>query len=146
MSGYIKSTMNAVESVLASLTQGPVFAVSVDASFEEAASQCRKLCAAIHEQCQKNNACYRDIEFETQLDFFSSRRMCLDGLDLSTAEDEPLGPRSVKRARVGSLEIHFFLRYRLNTQDIFERPTFSVASATAGEFGKNDSILLPWHC
>lgn len=106
MSGYIKSTMNAVESVLASLTQGPVFAVSVDASFEEAASQCRKLCAAIHEQCQKNNACHRDIEFETQLDFFSSRRMCLDGLDLSTAEDEPLGPRSVKRARVGPLEIH----------------------------------------
>ena len=106
VSGYIKSTMDATQSVIASLTPGPVLAVSVDASFEEAASQCRKLCAAIHEQCQKNNACHRDIDFEIQLDLLNGRRMCLDGLDLSNSEDERLYPKSVKRVRVGPSEIH----------------------------------------
>ena len=105
MSGYIKSTTNAIQSVMASLTPGPVFAVSVDASFEEAASQCRKLCAAIHEQCQKNNACHRDIDFEIQLDLLNGKRMCLDGLDLPNTEDEPFDPKSVKRVRVGCSEI-----------------------------------------
>lgn len=145
MSGYIKSTMNEVQSVLDSLTLGPVFAVSVDASFEEAASQCRKFCAAIHEQCQKNNACHRDIDFETHFDLLSSRRMCLDGLDLSTAEDEPLGPKSVKRVRVCLSKIKSHFRYELSTQDIFENPTFSIAEATGGEFGQIDSTLLSWH-
>ena len=106
MSGYIKSTMNATQSVIASLTPGPVLAVSVDASFEEVASQCRKLCSTIHEQCLKNNACHRDIEFEIQLDLSNGRRMCLDGLDLSNSEDEHLDPKSVKRVRVGRSEIH----------------------------------------
>ena len=55
VSGYIKSTINAIQSVMTS-HPGPICAVSVDASFEEAASQCRKLCAAMHEQCQRNNA------------------------------------------------------------------------------------------
>lgn len=106
MSGYIKSTINAIQSVMARLSPGPICAVSVDASFEEAASQCRKLCAAIHEQCQRNNAYYRDIDFEVQLDLLNGKRMCLDGLDLPDAIDEPLDPKSVKRVRVGPSEIH----------------------------------------
>ena len=107
--------MNSIQSVLAGLTPGPIFAVSVDASFEEAASRCRKLCAAIHEQCQKNNACYRDIDFEIHIDLLSSRRTCLDGLDLSTTEDEPLDPKSVKRVRVGPSMPYNLFRYMLNT-------------------------------
>ena len=106
MSGYIKSTINAIQSIMAGLSPGPICAVSVDASFEEAASQCRKLCAAIHEQCQRNNAYYRDIDFEVQLDLLNGRRMCLDGLDLPDPYDEPLDPKAVKRVRVGLLAIH----------------------------------------
>ena len=107
--------MNSVQSVLAGLTPGPVSAVSVDASFEEAASQCRRFCAAIHEQCQKNNACYRDNDFEIHIDLLSSRRTCLDGLDLSTTENEPLDPKSVKRVRVGPSMQYNLLRYMLTT-------------------------------
>ncbi|KAM0798372.1 hypothetical protein BDR22DRAFT_809018 [Usnea florida] len=108
--------MNSIQSVLAGLTSGPVFAVSVDESFEEAASQCRNLCAAIHEQCQKNNACYRDIDFEIHIDLLSSRRTCLDGLDLSTTDDDLLMPKSVKRVR-----------------DVFKMPKFSIARATGDD-------------
>ena len=50
---------------------------------------------------KKNNACYRDIDFEIHIDLLSGRRTCLDGLDLSTTDDEPLDPKSVKRVRVG---------------------------------------------
>ena len=107
--------MNSIQSVLAGLTPGPVFAVSVDASFEEAASQCRNLCAAIHEQCQKNNACYRDIDFEIHIDLLSSRRTCLDGLDLSTTDDDLLMPKSVKRVRVGPSMQYKLFRYMLTT-------------------------------
>ena len=106
MSGYIKSTMNAIQSVLAGLTPGPVSAISIDASFEKAASQCRKLCAAIHEECQKNNSFYRDVDFEIHLDLLSGRRLCLDGLDQPENEVEPLDPKSVKRVRVGPSKIH----------------------------------------
>ena len=105
MSGYIKSTINAIQSVMVRLSPGPICAISVDSSFEEAASQCRKLCAAIHEQCQRNNAYHRDIDFEVQLDLLNGRRMCLDGLDLPNADEEPLDPKSVKRVRVGNSEI-----------------------------------------
>ena len=105
MSGYIKSTMNAIQSVLASLPSGPVSAVSLDANFEEAASQCRKLCAAIDEQCHKNNAYFRDNDFEIHLDLLNDRRVCLDGLDLATTDDNPLDPKSVKRVRVGNSKI-----------------------------------------
>lgn len=145
MSGYIKSTMNAVQSVLASLTPGPISAVPVDASFEEAASQCRKLCAAIHEQCQRNNTCHRDIDFEIQFDLLNGRRMRLDGLDLPTADDDPLDPKSVKRVRVGLSEAHS-LRNMLSTQDIFESPAFSIASATGGEFKNIYSISFLGDC
>ena len=31
--------------------------------------------------------------------------MCLDGLDLPNADEEPLDPKSVKRVRVGTSEI-----------------------------------------
>ena len=106
VSGYIKSTINAIQSVMARLSPGPICAVSVDASFEEAASQCRKLCAAIHEQCKRDNAYYRDIEFEVQLDLLNGKRMCLDGLDLPNASDAPLDPKSVKRVRVGLSYFH----------------------------------------
>ena len=106
MSGYIKSTINAIQSVMARLSPGPISAVSVDASFEEAASQCRRVCAAIHEPCQRNNAYHRDIDFDVQLDLLNERKMCLDGLDLPDPIDKPLDPKSVKRVRVGPSEIH----------------------------------------
>ena len=64
VSGYTKSTLNLIQSIMATLSPGSICAVSVDGSFEEAASQYRKLCAAIHEQRQGNNTCYRDIDFE----------------------------------------------------------------------------------
>lgn len=122
VSRYIKSTMNAIQSVLASLTPGPVSSFSVDASFEEAASQCRKLCAAIHEQCQKNNICYRDIDFEIHHDLLDSRRMCLDGLDLPTTEDEPLDPKSVKRVRVGPSKTHSLSQVYAKYLGHFQKP------------------------
>lgn len=75
----------------------------MDLNFEKAVSQCRKECAAIHKHCQKHNTCHRDLDFEIDVDLLSNRRMCLEGLDLSTAEDsELLDPKSVKRVRVGT--------------------------------------------
>ena len=107
VSGLVKSTRDAVQSVLAGLPDGPAFATPVETDFEDAVAQCRKQCAAIHKHCQKHNTCYRDTEFETDVDLQTGRRMCLEGLDLSVEDDDPLDPKSAGRVRV-SLQYRFY--------------------------------------
>ena len=46
VSGLVKSTRDAVQSVLAGLPDGPAFATPVETNFEDAVTQCRKRCAA----------------------------------------------------------------------------------------------------
>ena len=100
LSGLIKNTNKAVQSVLFAMPDGPVPAVSIDAAFEEVALQCQRRYAAINEHCQRHNICFRDIDFEIDTDLASDRRMCLDGLDLSEQDNESLDPKSAKRIRV----------------------------------------------
>jgi len=90
---------------LARVPDGPVSATSVGVGFEDAVSQCRKHCAAVHRHCQKHNTCHRDVDFEVDIDLLSNKRMCLEGLDLSVADDELLDPKSSRRVRVGFLAL-----------------------------------------
>jgi len=104
VSGFVKSTMNAVQAIQASLSQEPVPALSVAAGFEEVALRCRKRCAAIHEECQRGNVLFRDLEFQIDFDLASRKRTCLDGLQ---ADEGSLSPGTAKRVKVDLVEETF---------------------------------------
>lgn len=126
ISGYVRPALRRVEAITANIPKGVVVAKPIMDGFEKAVLECRQRCQELADRCSKDNAFYRDTDFEIDVDLIGGTRNCLDSLLVDPEEPPYLEPEAVLRVR-----------------DVFLGPTF-LKAGNIQDVGEKTNIARRW--